>query len=83
MNTNTEKSEEFETAVVKQIKAEIAAAGLNTKSLAEKLNKDYFTLRRYLTGERKMPLGVFLAIAQALDIDAATLVQRAEQRLKT
>jgi hypothetical protein len=79
---NNKKSEEFETAVIKQIKAEIAAASMNAKSLAEKLDKDYFTLRRYLVNERKMPLGIFLAIAEALEVDAATLVQRAEQRLK-
>ncbi|WP_158706467.1 helix-turn-helix domain-containing protein, partial [Streptomyces sp. NRRL B-11253] len=69
-------------AVVKQLKAEISAADYSVKSFAEKLGMNYFTIRRYLTGEREMPFGVFAQICAALKIDPADLMARAIARMK-
>ena len=67
-------------AVVAQINAEIAGAGLNRAELARKIDVNYVQLGRYLKGEREIPMRVLYAIIEQLPIDEATLFRRARER---
>lgn len=64
-------------AVVRQIRAEIAARGLTIKALAEKAEMNPTVLGRYLDFKRGLNLAVTERLASALDIAGDVLVERA------
>lgn len=72
-------------AVAAQLRAEIAAANLSEKALAELADVNYTSLRRWLGrekgNERHIDVAVLAAIAKALNLDPAEIIQRAEQRM--
>lgn len=73
----------YSEAVLEQLNAEIGAnPNLTDKAIAGKIGMDYNTLRRYLRGERKMPLHVFWGVLSALDIEESTFLTRARTRLE-
>lgn len=69
-------------AITDQINAEIAAAGYNMKSFAEKLGRPYDSTRNYLRKERPMPILFLLESASALDLAADEIIGRARQRIR-
>jgi transcriptional regulator with XRE-family HTH domain len=77
---NPEAYESFSAAVIAQLNAEIAGAGLKRAELARKLGMDYVTLGRYLKGEREIPVIVLYAIIDQLPIDEAGLFKLARER---
>lgn len=77
---NRETYESFSAAVIAQLNAEIAAAGLNMSAIAKDLGIDYSTLRRYLRNEREIPVIVLYAIIGKLSIDEAQLFTLARAR---
>lgn len=74
--------DKIQAAVISQINAEIAAAGMNKVELAKKSGIPNSTLSRYLKGERDIPLPVFAGIADALGITYVELSARAQRRLE-
>ena len=66
--------------VVAQIKAEMAAGGLNQTALAETSGIPTSTLSRYLNGTRDLPLPAVIEIAAALGVSFPELLVRAQQR---
>lgn len=74
---NRDQYETFSSAVIAELNGAIAAAGMNITSLAKKIGADYNTLRRYLSGEREIPVLVLYAIIDQLPIDEAELFRRA------
>jgi len=73
--------EDIQTAIATQIKAEMAAKDWKQADLANASGIPTSTLHRYLSGARDIPLPVFAAIAQALNLSILELVARAERRL--
>lgn len=68
--------------ILAQLNAEIAAAGLDVKKFARGLGADYNTFRRYMNGEREIPMHVFWAALDALSIDTAEFMQGAQRRAR-
>jgi hypothetical protein len=69
-------------AVLKQLAAEIAAHDYTAASLARALDRDPNTFRRWMRGEREMPLPVLAAILSHLDLDPAEFMTRARARVR-
>lgn len=72
---------QIQAALVKQVKAEMAARDMKQRTMATKLGMQGSTLSRYLSGERDIPMPVVFSFAEALDLSVVELVQRAERRL--
>jgi hypothetical protein len=66
--------------VLAQLKAEIAASGQTTKSLAISIGKPYSTFRRYIAGERAIPADDLLDALDGLGVDYATFMRRVGER---
>lgn len=69
------------TAALVQLAAEIAAHGQTVKSTAGLIGIDYNTYRRYVLGEREMPLDVLTRSLEVLGLDYPTFAARARGRL--
>lgn len=72
---------DIQAALVKQVKAEMAARDMKQKAMADKLGMQGSTLSRYLAGERDIPMPVVFGFADALGLTVVELVERAERRL--
>lgn len=64
-----------------QLEAEMGAQHRTVASLARALDEDRNTLRRWVKGERAMPLPIFTRILSELGIDPAVFMARARDRL--
>jgi len=73
---------DIQTALVTQVKAEMAAKDMKQKDMAARVGMQTSTLSRYLSGERDIPMPVVFSMASALDLSIIELVQRAERRLE-
>lgn len=69
-------------AVLAQLNAEIKAAGYSEKSLAAVIGISYGVFRRYLRGERPLPMSVYWTILDALALDETVFVGRARARFE-
>jgi transcriptional regulator with XRE-family HTH domain len=78
MNTYGER---LELALAKQIKIELAERDMDQKDLAEAISIEPATLSRYMQGKRSFPMPTFFKVAEALELSAQTLMQRAEARI--
>lgn len=70
-------------AVRAEIRAELAATLTDRASLARDIDVSKATISRYLSGEREMPLGVFLRIVYSFDLDVPGFWERVERRMDT
>lgn len=77
----TEQDDLLQAAIIDQLNAEIAGAGLNMTRFAKLLNRPYDSTRDYLKKEKPMRLGTFLEFAAALNIAPDEIITRARQRL--
>jgi transcriptional regulator with XRE-family HTH domain len=68
-------------AVMAQIRAEAAAAGISISALAREVDVSRSSLDLYLNGRRQMPIDVLYRIAAVIGIDTVVILARAEQRL--
>lgn len=73
---------EIQSALVTQVKAEMAARDMKQKDMAQHIGMQTSTLSRYLSGERDIPMPVVFSMAGALNLSIIELVQRAERRLE-
>lgn len=79
---NRESYESFSAAVIAQLNAEMVGDGLNMATLAKQIDVDYGTLRRYLKGEREIPVIVLYAIIDKLSVDESELFKLARARFE-
>ena len=77
----TDEDDALAEAILAQLNAEIAAAGTNAKALATAIGRPYDSTRNYLTGERRLPLGIFLEMCRGLDVSPDVLIVRARERM--
>lgn len=77
-----ERAQKRNDAVLQQLSAEIAASGFTVKSLAAAIDKDYVTFRRYVKGERPMPIGVLGDALDALGVTEEVFFRRARERFE-
>lgn len=71
-------------AILAQLRAEIAASDHgNMKAVAAEMEIDYWTLRKYLRGEREMPLDVLTRVTTVLGLDLSALASRARERMRS
>jgi transcriptional regulator with XRE-family HTH domain len=68
-------------ALLQQLRAELSAHDQTVTSIARQLDRNYDTIRRYVMGERDMPLEVLWSILDALDVDAESFMRRTRERL--
>lgn len=69
-------------AILEQLRAEIAIRS-NVTETARAMGIDYWTFRKYVKGERELPLDVLTRALEALDLDYSTFLARAASRQTT
>jgi hypothetical protein len=69
-------------AILEQLRAEIAIRS-NVKAIAEAMGIDYWTFRKYVNGERELPLDVLTRALAVLGLDYPTFASRAAARRST
>ena len=79
---NIDKAQQYQNAVLAQLNAEIAAKDQTPKSVAAALEIDYNTFRRYLKGERAIPMTILWATLETLELAEDVFVTRARQRFQ-
>lgn len=79
---SNEETEALERALIAQIRAEIAAAGMSQGKVASAVGIEPATLSRYMSGKRALPLQTFLDISSTLGVPAANLMRLAEERAR-
>ena len=77
----TQQSHPLTHAVLLQVKAEIRAHDESITSVARKLGRNYDTIRRYVMGEKDIPVDVLWSILDVLDVDPEVFMRRARDRL--
>lgn len=74
-------SEEFNAAVGRQLRGEIAAAGSSIAAMARTIGIARSALDNYVTGKRSIPVPVVYSICAALRVEPHLVFARAEERL--
>lgn len=74
-------AEQFNEAVGRQMRAEIAAARSSIAAMARSVGIARSALDNYVTGKRAIPVPVVYAVCATLGIEPHVLVARAEERL--
>ena len=69
-------------AVMAQVRAEAAAAGISIYNLAQRCDISRSSLDLYLKGQRQMPLDVLYKIGAVLQVEPVTILARAQERAK-
>ena len=77
-----DRAQRYVQASIEQLNAEVAAKGLDVKKLSVALKIDYNTFRRYMNGERPMPMHTFWRALEELGLEEETFVRRARERLQ-
>jgi len=80
-NSDEILADAYTASVLTQLEIEMTAARTNVKQIAGQLGGDYNTLRRYVRGERDMPLPVLLKVLILLKVDSSTFFLRAAERM--
>lgn len=75
-------AEEFNEAVGRQIRAEIAASRSSIAAMARTIGIARSALDNYVTGKRAIPVPVVYAVCAAISLEPHVLVARAEERLR-
>lgn len=75
-------AEDFNDAVGRQMRAEIAASRSSIAAMARSIGVARSALDNYVTGKRAIPVPVVYSVCAALNVEPRVLVARAEERLK-
>lgn len=75
------RAEEFNEAVGRQMRAEIAASRSSIAAMARDIGVARSALDNYVTGKRAIPVPIVYAVCAAVGIDPHVLLARAEERL--
>lgn len=74
-------AEQFNAAVGRQLKAEIAAAGSSIAAMSRRIGIARSALDNYTTGKRSIPVPVLYAVSASIGIEPHLVLRRAEERL--
>lgn len=74
-------SDEFNAAVGRQLRAEIAAAGSSIAAMARDIAIARSALDNYVTGKRAIPVPVLYAVCATVQVAPHLVLARAEERL--
>jgi transcriptional regulator with XRE-family HTH domain len=74
-------SEEFNAAVGRQLRGEIAAAGSSIAAMARDIGVARSALDNYVTGKRAIPVPVVYAVCAQVQVAPHLVLARAEERL--
>lgn len=77
-----EQQEELTRIIAGELRAQKARLNVTNEDIARKADVTSMTISRYLTGERKVPVDVFWAICEALQIDGGALLDSAAERVR-
>lgn len=84
MDTNKKnEAEDFARYIGEQVRGEAAMRGMSASELSRQMEIDRVTLTRYLTGKRAMPVPVLFLASQVLEVDASTVIARAQERMES
>lgn len=72
----------FNTAVGRQLRAEIAAARSSIAAMAREIGIARSALDNYVTGKRAIPVPVVYLVCAVIDIEPHVIFSRAEERLR-
>jgi transcriptional regulator with XRE-family HTH domain len=75
-------AENFNAAVGRQLRAEIAAAGSSIAAMSRTIGIARSALDNYVTGKRAIPVPVLYSVCVAVDVEPHTILTRAEERLR-
>ncbi|TCJ28908.1 helix-turn-helix domain-containing protein [Microbacterium sp. PI-1] len=75
-------AEEFNEAVGRQMRAEIAASRSSIAAMARGIGIARSALDNYVTGKRAIPVPVVYSVCATLGVDPHVLLARAEERLR-
>lgn len=75
-------AEEFNEAVGRQLRAEIAASRSSIAATARGVGIARSALDNYVTGKRAIPVPVVYAVCALIDLEPHVLLARAEERLR-
>ena len=75
-------AEEFNDAVGRQLRAEIAASRSSIAAMARSISIARSALDNYVTGKRAIPVPVVYAVCATLGLEPHVLIARAEERLR-
>lgn len=75
-------AEEFNEAVGRQMRAEIAASRSSIAAMARSIGIARSALDNYVTGKRAIPIPVVYAVCADLGVEPHVLLARAEERLR-
>lgn len=78
---NKSLAKDMRAAVLAQLNAEIKAAGKTPKSLAQEMELNYGSFRRYLNGEQPLHASMLWDILAHLEIKGSDFTIAAEERL--
>jgi|SRR5690625_2230866 len=81
MATKSQPGDRFSRYVGEQIRGEASMRGMSVSELARLMSIDRVTLRRYLTGERSLPMPVLYDAARAIGVAPEIIVDRADHRM--
>lgn len=76
----SEQAAQTTAAILAQLTAEATAHGYTVKSLALAMGQDYNTYRRWVNGERDMPLLMLMQSLQTIGVPSDVFMQRAADR---
>ena len=75
-------AEEFNDAVGRQMRAEIAASRSSIAAMARSISIARSALDNYVTGKRAIPVPVVYAVCATLRLEPHVMLARAEERLR-
>lgn len=73
---------DYASAVSAELRAIAARERVTGKELGERTGIPYTTLRRYLAGERDVPLAALIEMAAALDVSPGAILNTAMRRVE-
>lgn len=77
MDKNARRIEALDAAIAHELLEHMYQARIDRKDVAERTGLNYFTVRRYLAGERSIPLPAFISICAAIPVDAGQVIEAA------
>lgn len=76
------EAEDFNAAVGRQLRAEIAAAGSSIAAMARRVGIARSALDNYVTGKRSIPVPLLYSVGVIVSVEPHVIVARAEERLR-
>ncbi|WP_314423304.1 helix-turn-helix transcriptional regulator [uncultured Microbacterium sp.] len=79
----TTPAEDYNSAVGRQLKGEIAAAGSSIARMARDIDVSRSALDNYTTGKRDIPIPVLYRVCAVIGVAPHVILERAQERFRT